>query len=163
MFLDQHEIFDACRQGNLQKINELYQANPAVVNAEDHKGFTPLVLAAYNDQPAAVDFLLEKGAEVNPPAGSGNTALMGVCFKGFTEIAAKLLSAGAEVNQTNSSGATALTFAATFGHLAIAEMLLKKGADVNIRDARGKSPLDHARLQENWPMYDLLRPYANND
>ena len=163
MATDPKEIFDACRQGNIEKIKELYEANPAILNAEDNKGFTPLILATYNNQAEAVDFLLEKGAAVDPPEASANSALMGVCFKGYADIAAKLLDAGAEVNQTNANGATALTFAATFGHLQIAEMLLKKGADVHIRDSRGKSPADHARMQENWPMYDLLEQYANKD
>lgn len=73
------------------------------------------------------------------------------------------MDAGAEVNQTNSNGATALTFAATFGHLKIAEMLLKKGADVRARDSRSKNPLDHAEIQGNQEMYDLLFKYANKD
>lgn len=163
MSLDQNEIFEACRQGDIDKIEKLYEVNPGIINAEDHKGFTPIILATYNNQPEAVEFLLRKGAVINSPDGSGNSALMGVSFKGYTEIAAKLVDAGAEVNQRNANGATALTFAATFGHLAIAEMLLMKGADIHIPDARGKSPLDHARMQENWDMYDLLEKYANKN
>jgi len=163
MSKDQNEIFDACRQGNVEKIKELYEENPDIINAEDYKGFTPLILASYNDQPLAVDFLLEKGVVIDPPNGTANSALMGVCFKGYTDIAAKLLDAGAEVNQVNSNGATALTFAATFGHLAIAEMLLQKGADVHAQDARGKSPLDHAEIQGNQEMFDLLIRFANKD
>ena len=161
MSIDQNEIFEACRQGNVEKIKELYQQNPDVINAEDYKGFTPLILATYNDQPQATDFLLEKGAVIDPPNGTANSALMGVCFKGYTDIAAKLLDAGAAINQINSNGATALTFAATFGHLAIAEMLLKKGADVRAADARGKTAIDHADMQGNQEMYDLLIQYAN--
>lgn len=161
MSIDQNEIFDACRQGNVEKIKELYQQNSDIINAEDYKGFTPLVLATYNNQPQAVDFLLEKGAVVDPPDGTTNSALMGVCFKGYTYIAAKLLGAGAAVNQVNSNGATALTFAATFGHLEIAEMLLQKGADVRAADARGKTAIDHAEMQGNQEMYDLLIHYAN--
>jgi hypothetical protein len=38
-------------------------------------------------------------------------------------------------------------------------MLLKKGADINLVDTRGKSPLDHARIQENWNMVDLIEKY----
>lgn len=163
MSADTNEIFDACRQGNTEKIRELYEGNPAILNAEDHKGFTPLILATYNNHPQAVDFLLAKGAATDPADGFANSALMGVCFKGYTEIAQKLLDAGAAVNQTNSNGATALTFAATFGHLKIAEMLLQKGADVRARDSRGKSPLDHAAIQGNQEMYDLLVRYANGD
>ncbi|HEX8279361.1 MAG TPA: ankyrin repeat domain-containing protein, partial [Segetibacter sp.] len=81
MSLDQNEIFDACRQGNVEKVEKLYEVNPDIINAEDHKGFTPLILATYNNQPAIVDFLLRKGAVINSYDGSDNSALMGVCFK----------------------------------------------------------------------------------
>ncbi|MDB5248065.1 MAG: ankyrin repeat protein [Segetibacter sp.] len=159
MSLEQTGIFEACRQGNVELVEKLYAANPEIINAEDHKGFTPLILAVYNNQPQIVDFLLKKGAKLEPGDMAGNTALMGVCFKGYKEVAEQLLEAGADVNQRNSNGATALTFAATFGHQEIAEMLLKNGADINIPDARGKTPLDHARIQENWNMVDLIEQY----
>ena len=81
MSIDQNEIFDACRQGNVEKIKELYKENPDVINAEDYKGFTPLILATYNEQPNVVDFLLQNGAFIDPPNGTANSALMGVCFK----------------------------------------------------------------------------------
>ena len=153
------DIFDACRQGNLEKVQQLYETNPAIINEQDFKGFTPIILATYNNQSVVTDFLLEKGAEITSPDGSDNSALMGCAFKGYKDIAKKLIDAGANVNQRNANGATALTFAATFGHLEIAEMLLKKGADISISDVRGKSSLDHARMQENWEMYDLLVHY----
>jgi ankyrin repeat protein len=154
------DIFDASRKGDIAAVKTMYANDPSIIDAEDHKGFTPLILAVYNDQPVVVDFLLEKGAKLESPDMTGNSALMGVCFKGYKEIAAKLLNAGADVNQRNSNGATALTFASTFGHLEIAEMLLQKGADINLRDFRGKSPLDHARLQENDAMVALIERYT---
>ncbi len=56
--------------------------------------------------------------------------------------------------------APALTFAATFGHIEIAELLLKNGALTNLKDARGKTSLDHAVIQENEAMVELLISYA---
>jgi hypothetical protein len=153
-------IFDACRRGDLEEVQALYKEDPQVINAVDMKGFTPLILAVYNDQPAVVEFLLDKGALLDSGDGAGNTALMGVCFKGYQNIAVKLIEAGADVNARNANGATALTFASTFGHLGIAEMLLQKGADQSLADSRGKTPLDHARIQENEPMMALLKRYA---
>lgn len=160
MSVEPTHIFEACRNGNRQLVEEIYAADPESINAEDAKGYTPLILAVYNNQPEVVDFLLQKGAKLETGDGAGNTALMGVCFKGYKDLAKLLIESGADINTRNSNGATALTFAATFGHLEIAEMLLKSGADITIPDARGKTPLDHARLQENWPMYDLIASYA---
>ena len=155
------DIFDAARTGDVDLVAAIYESNKESINTTDMKGFTPLILAVYNEQPAVVNFLLQKGAQLDEGDTAGNTALMGVCFKGYKEIAARLIKAGADVNKRNVNGATALTFAATFGHLEIAKMLLEKGASIHVPDTRGKTPLDHARMQENWEMYDLLGQYSD--
>jgi len=157
--MNEYEIFDACRRGDLALVQELCAANPALVNAVDMKGFTPLVLAAYNEQAAIVDFLIANGADLNVQDAAGNTALMGVSFKGYKEIAKRLLDAGANVNLRNSNGAPAITFAATFGHLQIAEWLLQHGADLSLCDSRGKTPIDHAVIQGNEAMVELFQKY----
>lgn len=155
------DIFEACRSGNFEMVQNIVEQFPESVNMEDAKAFTPLILAVYNNHPDVVDYLLKNDANLEAGDAAGNTALMGVCFKGYKDIAKMLLNAGALVNHRNGQGATALTFAATFGHLQIAEMLLEKAADITVPDMRGKSPLDHARIQENWEMYDLLGKYEN--
>jgi ankyrin repeat protein len=159
--MDESILFDACRRGNLQEVEKIYTANPDLIHAADFKGFTALIIAAYNDQPELVQFILEKGANPDAQDMAGNTALMGASFKGYTGIVEQLLNAGADVNLRNSNGAPALTFAATFGHLGIAELLLQKGADITLADARGKTPADHARIQENEAMLELLSRYYN--
>ncbi|WP_207497129.1 ankyrin repeat domain-containing protein [Aridibaculum aurantiacum] len=163
MMADQTDIFDACRRGDVELVEKIYERNPDIIHVEDFKGFTPLIIAVYNNQPAVVDFLLSKGARAEMQDQAGNTALMGVCFRGYIDIAKKLLDVGAEVNQRNYQGATALTFAATFGHLEIAELLLQKGADMTIPDSRGKSAFDHAIIQENEDMIKLLQRYQEAD
>lgn len=160
---EQFDFFDACRKGDVTTISKMYDEDPQIINIADVRGFTPLTLAVYNNQPAAVDFLLGKGADAASQDGSGNTALMGACFRGYRELVTKLLEAGADVNQRNFQGATALTFAATFGQLEIAAMLLTRGADLHVRDVRGKSSLDHAVIQENIPMIELLEKFLNQE
>ena len=103
---------------------------------------------------------MEKGANINAQDVAGNTALMGVCFKGYKDIAKKLINAGADVNIRNANGAPALTFAVTFGQLQIAEWLLQKGALSDLPDARGKTSLDHAIIQENEAMIELIERYS---
>ena len=154
------DIFDACRRGDLAAVEQLYADDPQVIHSSDFRGFTPLILAVYNDQPIVADFLLQHGAHPDAQDAAGNSALMGVSFKGYKELALRLLDAGADVNLRNVNGATALTFAATFGHLQIAEWLLQGGADMTLRDSRGKSPIDHAVAQDNEAMIDLFQRYA---
>jgi hypothetical protein len=163
MAADFTDIFDACRKGDKETVETLYNQNPEVIHVEDFKGYTPLIIAVYNNQPSVVEFLLAKGARTEMHDNTGNTALMGVCFRGYKEIVSMLIYAGADINQRNNQGATALTFAATFGNLEIAEMLLERGADIKARDVRGKSPLDHAVIQENDTMITLLQQYSTDE
>jgi len=159
--MNETAFFDACRKGDLEEVQHLFKADPQLINIMDFKGFTPLIIAVYNNHPHVAEFLLQNGADPDAQDSAGNTALMGVSFKGYTGIAEKLLEAGADVNLRNSNGAPALTFAATFGHLPIAELLLRNGADITLSDARGKTPFDHARIQENEGMMELIERYAH--
>src|SRR5688500_13885837 len=109
MTITESEFFEACRKGDLEKVSMLASQDPTLINVEDHKGFTPLIIAVYNDSEEVVKFLLAQNARPEMHDMSGNTALMGACFKGYKEIARMLITAGAEVNQRNGNGATALT------------------------------------------------------
>ena len=53
----------------------------------------------------------------------GNTALMGVSFKGHKAIAEMLINKGADVEQSNKSGQKALDFASQAGNSDIEKML----------------------------------------
>ncbi|NND88533.1 MAG: ankyrin repeat domain-containing protein, partial [Flavobacteriaceae bacterium] len=83
-------------------------------------------------------------------------ALMGVAFKGHTEVAQILLKSGANPNVTNFNGATALIFATTFSHPDIVKLLLEAGADKTIADDRGNTALDHAKMQGKKAIIELL-------
>jgi len=92
---------------------------------------------------------VEAGAELNAVSGTG-TALMGVCFKGYTDIAAYLIDAGADVNASDpqaANGGTALIFAAMFNRTEVVDLLLEKGADVGAKDGNGLTAADNARNQ----------------
>lgn len=147
-------FFDAIRVGNLAEVKAQIAANPTIAQEMDTRGFTPLVMATYSSQLPIVKVLLEAGADIDDQAASGNTALMGVCFKGSEEAVQLLLDHGAAVNIQNELGATALIFAATYGHTAIAQMLLEAGADKSLKDADGKTAMSHAKHQE---MVELLK------
>ncbi len=153
-------FLDACRRGDAGEAEQLCNLFPELINSKDAKGFTPLIIAVYNNQQAVTVVLLQHGADVNTQDAAGNTALMGACFKGYNELAATLIKAGASVNLCNFQGAPALTFAATFGQLEIAELLLQNGAEITLKDSRGKSSLDHALIQENSAMVALLQKHS---
>ena len=98
---NKEKLFDQIRTGNFEAVRDLLENNPNLLEIRDQRGSTPLLLAAYYGHENIVTLLLDKGARVDALDGSGNTALMGVCFKGFTGIAEKLIKAGANVSQKN--------------------------------------------------------------
>ncbi|MCF6402882.1 ankyrin repeat domain-containing protein [Chitinophaga filiformis] len=148
------DIFEAARTNNVTALNDLLKEGQ--INKKDTRGSTPLILATYYNNTAAVSALLKAGADTEIQDGMGNTALMGVCFKGYTQVAQLLLENGASVHTENGNGATALTFAATFGHNDIITLLLHHGASPLKKDRFGKNPIDYALLQENATGYETM-------
>lgn len=151
----QRDLFSAARNGDLTTLKQAHDAN-ASLDTTDARGFTPLILAVYNNQPEAAAYLLNAGASPNSADRSGNTALMGACFRGYLPLVELLLTHKAAINQPNRNGATALIFATTFGHTDIVRYLLAQKADTSLHDNRGYTAIDHARMQENAAMLALF-------
>lgn len=143
----QELLFEAAKLGRVDLI-PLLAKNGADVNAYETRGFTPLILAAYNGQGAAVDALIALGADpCKPDSNQGNTAQMGVAFKGDDAIAARLLKEKCDVNARNKAGQTALMMAALFARTKQIEMLLAAGADPALADASGRTAAAVAAAQ----------------
>lgn len=90
---------------------------------ENVKGRTPLMLAAFRGNTAAVINLLERGADVNARDRDGDTALMFAAYKGHALVVALLLQYGANVYARARNGWTAKKAAQSGLHLQVAEML----------------------------------------
>ena len=146
----------AIRSGDTAALTEILEEHPEWVDQPDERGFRPLVLATYLQQPEIATLLLEKGANINARDGAGNTALMGVVFKGDKGLTALLIDKGASINLQNYSGATALIYAVSYGHHDIVRLLIEKGADQNAIDREGKTARDHAKDKQDTAMMELL-------
>jgi ankyrin repeat protein len=66
------------------------------VDMADSGGNTMLMLAAYHGHAAAVQALIERGADVNTLNDRGQTPLAGAVFKGYDDVVATLVAAGAD-------------------------------------------------------------------
>jgi uncharacterized protein len=146
--------FDAARAGRVDLLEGMIK-DGVPVDLRDSQGYTALILAAYDEQPAAVDLLLAKHADACAADLKGNTALMGVAFKGELAIAQKFVER-CDVNTRNHEGQTAVMMAALFGHTDIIRLLAAHGADLRLKDASGNSAESLARAQGNTAMLDLL-------
>ncbi|GMT20097.1 hypothetical protein PFISCL1PPCAC_11394, partial [Pristionchus fissidentatus] len=120
------KLMKAVRKGNMKQLRELVEKGDDIDEASA-VGRTALSDAVGMQREDMVDFLLEKGAEVNCVSekgadtnslkgwkqsnfGGGLTPLHEACFIGNVSIAKKLLSAGADVTMDNVDEWRALDF-----------------------------------------------------
>jgi ankyrin repeat protein len=113
---------DAARRGTIDAfLNGTFQRD--LLRAEDSKGTSLLMLAAYHGHGDLASLFLEAGADPNTCDHAGNSVLMGCAFKGHADILRMLLKHGADPTRQNRAGQTALQFAEMFGRTHCAQIL----------------------------------------
>jgi ankyrin repeat protein len=107
---------------------------------------TPLIDAVKRRDGAAINTLLDRGADVNATEADGATALHWAAQLDDLETVELLLDAGASAAAANRFAVTPLELAANNGSAEIAARLLASGADPNARSREGQTPLMSAAL-----------------
>src|SRR3989442_5205167 len=93
------DVHGASAAGRMDRVRELVERDPSLVNALSVEGFPPMGLAAYLGHEEVVEYLLAKGADVNFVSPStGFTALTGAVSQRHGRVADLLVRRGAEVN-----------------------------------------------------------------
>jgi ankyrin repeat protein len=122
--------------------------------------------AAKNGDVAAINLLLDSGAEVSKAQKNGATALMFACGLGrgvsafakdyategdLLAAATVLVARGADVNAVAANGLTAVHYAAQAADAnfpqptdALLRFIVEKGAKLNVADNQGRTPVDMA-------------------
>jgi uncharacterized protein len=114
-------------------------------------GFTPLHIAAFAHNAAAVRALLAAGADPNELATASFarvTPLGTAATFGANEVAELLLDHGADTEKTSDHGNTPLHAAAAKDNRPLIELLLARRANTSARTADGKTPADVAATDE---------------
>lgn len=128
---------------------EAYVAHGVPVNLPmAEEGQTLLHVAAFNDHPEAIRWLLAHGADLHAvDARHKNTALGEAADRFSLKAASALLAAGADPNRRNRYGATPLMSAPSAHEreeaAALASLLLQAGADPNVRDPASQATALH--------------------
>ncbi len=126
----------------------------ADARARGEGGWTALHAAAQGGHRDSVEFLLDRGLDVNARCdGPFGTPLTLAAANGRREVAELLLARGADVNVRTDDGDTPLHEAASRGHLDVVRLLLNRGADINARST-SQNPVQ-ARAG-NSPMHDAV-------
>ncbi len=119
-------------------------------------GATPFIRAAKTGDVAAMQLLLDHGADPRAATKDGVTALMAAAGLGWRygqslvpesdslKAVQFCLEHGVDVNATNVTGETALHGAASHGANDIIRLLAERGAKLDVKDKRNRTPLDIA-------------------
>jgi ankyrin repeat protein len=152
------DIFEASVLGKVDRIQEILKSNPARVSEHAPDGFTPVALASFFGQLAAVKALIAAGADVTAAAKNGLKvqALHAAVAGRNLEIVKAVLDAGADANAQQQAGFRPMHEAGANANRKLAELLLERGADPRLTSDDGKSAIDLARDKGHGEFADWL-------
>ncbi|HEV8266242.1 MAG TPA: ankyrin repeat domain-containing protein, partial [Gemmatimonadales bacterium] len=143
------DIFDAASVGRTDRVAELLDRDPSLLNAYSGDGFFPLGLAAFFGHPDTVRLLLGRGADVTQVARNPmriqalHAAVAGRSF----EVVRLVVEAGAPIDAKQQEGWTPLHAAVHQPNLEMTRYLLAHGADPKLQNDAGKSAIGLAADQ----------------
>jgi ankyrin repeat protein len=176
------DFFDAIKHGNLPEVERLLFLNYDLIYEKDN-GLSPVLVAAYSQEPQIINFLIDKTGSlnifeasangktnqiarhlardpllVNSYSSDGYQPLGLACYFGHYKTAEYLIKAGAVVNSPskNSLGVPPILSAAAAGHVKIVMLLLKHNANPNAHENNGYTPLHAAAQNGNTEMIRTL-------
>jgi methionyl-tRNA formyltransferase len=102
IYFDNFDKFiESVKSNNLRSVMQAINLNPFIINEKNDKGWTALIIAAYNGYNNITDFLLKLNANPNLPNSKGTTPLMYAkdCCQnsGNTHGIQALINAGAKI------------------------------------------------------------------
>jgi ankyrin repeat protein len=138
-------VLEAAAVGRADRVRELIEADPSVLEERTPEGFSPLGLAAYLGGSDVVRVLLEAGVEADDDADNQFSVrpVNAAAAAHDHESMRLLLDAGADPNAQQQGGFTPLHEAAHTDDVEMARILLEGGADPSIEAEDGR---DSAKL-----------------
>jgi ankyrin repeat protein len=118
----------AARNKDCQMIELLLQYGGNINERAGFDGEFPFLIAVCSNDYAFMDFVLQKGADVNSELYDGKTALIHAVLTDDKKLAAYLLEKGADIDHRNITDLTALEIAKGSGLSEMAEFLITAGA-----------------------------------
>ena len=142
----------AAAEGKIMLLHVALNKDP-----RDENDFTPLMQACAHGQMTIVEYLTNKGCDINARSKNKNTPLQLACQKGHTNTVKFLLSNEAlNKDPRDEDDQTPLIWACRNGHMTIAEYLIDKGCDINARNKYKWTSLHSACRQGHKNIVNLL-------
>jgi hypothetical protein len=139
-------IHKAAHEGNLKKVKQIINKDPAQVNVQDWQDHTPLYFASLKGHTEIVDFLLAHNANTELGNNLNQRPLAVAAKYGHYNTVKTLLMHGAKVNCKNVFDRTPLHEAAIWSGKEVINILISYGADVSAKDDDNDTPLHQAAI-----------------
>jgi len=152
------DIWTAARRGDVDLLRTLIEEEKNDVNEGDEDGSTPLHWAAYFDRLEAINYLLQRGANIDAPnTKESQTPLHWACIGKSLKSMLLLIQEGADTSKSDKRGYDCLVHACQYGNVLMAHnLIVKQGFSVSHRDAEGHTPLHWAAYQNHETVARLL-------
>ncbi|MGH9746277.1 MAG: ankyrin repeat domain-containing protein [Candidatus Acidiferrales bacterium] len=160
------DIYESVAGAKMERVNELLNSAPGLLNMPNPAGDTPLHVAAICSRAGVIGNTIMYGPEFsvrNPlrkNATPAHVALAGVLQLVAEDMAFAMIGNGLDPNLATSDGDTILHSAARTGYPRVIRLLLQKGADANARNAAGQSAMDIAQAAGKIEAAEVLRHAA---
>mmetsp|Transcript_41872 Transcript_41872/g.100899 ORF Transcript_41872/g.100899 Transcript_41872/m.100899 type:complete len:251 (-) Transcript_41872:94-846(-) len=162
------EIIRAARDGNLSRVQELWERGADVNHKNGGNGWTSLHWACEGDHLEVVKVLIEKGADVHAKNRIGGTSLHAACSTGQLELVKLLVEKGADVRATNIHGKTPSDVIQSEDERGpqIREMLLSRSLVSNSSEGTSTTPMSDPIFpdallsdedEENFPLHCAVK------
>lgn len=141
-------------------ICQLFSDAGMIINARTSEG-TPLIsIATRNDCMEKVQWLYEKGADINAISSDrGYSPVMDAVWRKNYNITKYLIEKGADLKFISSDGQPIMVLAVGNGDAKIVDLLLQNGADPDLRDGMGMSARNYATLFKRPDLVEIMNKY----
>jgi len=158
-YLFGQDIITAARNGDLASVKAVLQGDPGQIHVTNANGSTPLIVAASVGHLQVVDYLLNKGADIQAVNKMGMGALHYAVIGEHLDVVKLLIEKGADVNIPSMMGSP-FHRAVFGGNMEMIRLLLGAGADIDaVMASSGWTPMHIAALS-GW--YEAAKILAEN-
>lgn len=139
-----------------RKVLGAFISGGAKLDTRDERGWTPLMISAFNGNEEIAQLLINSGADIHIKDKSGYGPMHWAAFNGFSNVVKLLITKGSDINAQSQHGWTPLLQASTRGHTQTCAALIAGGADVNLASNDGWTPLHKACANGHLEVAKLL-------
>ncbi|WP_295893768.1 ankyrin repeat domain-containing protein [uncultured Vibrio sp.] len=154
-FIDRASLDEAILYGD-ERIAKALLNFDIDISKPNSDGYTPLMVAVEMQQPAVIDLLVAKGADLHVADFEGAYVMWYAVDGGNKKLIEQLISHGASLNKLDELQQTVLMYAASFDIDELIAYGIEAGVSPLTKDSEGDTMLHYAAYSANYEMYEWI-------